>query len=99
MPPYTSVKSLDFEDYPFEIERWEHTCALCDSDESFLDEVIVDDAGARMYVCSDTDYCRQRVALKPTAARRQHDDEAIVPLAANRKPDQTLRRAMSPAPT
>ena len=60
VPPYTSVKSLDFEDYPFEIERWDHACALCVSTESFLDEVIVDDKGARMYVCSDTDYCRER---------------------------------------
>jgi alpha-D-ribose 1-methylphosphonate 5-phosphate C-P lyase len=68
VPPYTSVKSLDFEDYPFEIERWEHTCALCNADESFLDEVIIDDAGARMYVCSDTDYCGSRQADGSRAA-------------------------------
>lgn len=60
VPPYTSVKSLDFEDHPFEIERWEHCCALCGASDSFLDEVIVDDAGARQYVCSDTDYCSTR---------------------------------------
>jgi len=60
VPPYTSVKSLDFEDYPFEIESWEHTCTLCAADDSFLDEVIIDDEGARMYVCSDSDYCRGR---------------------------------------
>jgi alpha-D-ribose 1-methylphosphonate 5-phosphate C-P lyase len=62
VPPYTSVKSLDFEDYPFEIEKWEHRCALCNANDSFLDEVIIDDAGKRMYVCSDTDYCRNRQA-------------------------------------
>lgn len=62
VPPYTSVKSLDFEDYPFEIERWDQACALCASTESFLDEVIVDDKGARMHVCSDTNYCRERQA-------------------------------------
>jgi len=28
--------------------------------ESFLDEMIVDDAGARMFVCSDSDYCQER---------------------------------------
>lgn len=60
VPPYTSVKSLDFEDYPFEIEHWDHRCAICDANDSFLDEVIVGDQGSRMFVCSDTDYCRTR---------------------------------------
>ncbi|MFZ6638300.1 alpha-D-ribose 1-methylphosphonate 5-phosphate C-P-lyase PhnJ [Undibacterium sp. TC4M20W] len=60
VPPYTLVKSLDFEDYPFEIEHWDHRCAMCDANDSFLDEVIVDDQGSRMFVCSDTDYCRTR---------------------------------------
>lgn len=67
VPPYTSVKSLDFEDYPFEIEKWEHTCTLCAADDSFLDEVIIDDEGARMYVCSDSDYCRGRQEVTETA--------------------------------
>jgi alpha-D-ribose 1-methylphosphonate 5-phosphate C-P lyase len=60
VPPYTSVKSLDFEDHPFEIERWEQACSLCGSHDSFLDEIIVDDHGGRQYVCSDTDYCGAR---------------------------------------
>jgi alpha-D-ribose 1-methylphosphonate 5-phosphate C-P lyase len=60
IPPYTSVKSLDFEDHPFEIERWEQCCSLCGSRDSFLDEIIIDDQGARDHVCSDTDYCRGR---------------------------------------
>ena len=62
VPPYTSVRSLDFEDHPFEIEAWEQCCALCGSRESFLDEMIVDDAGQRLFVCSDTDYCESRQA-------------------------------------
>jgi alpha-D-ribose 1-methylphosphonate 5-phosphate C-P lyase len=57
VPPWTPVKSLDFEDHPFTVERWAQTCALCGSGESFLDEVIVDDKGGRIFVCSDTDYC------------------------------------------
>ena len=61
VPPYTEVKSLDFDDYPFEVQQWEENCAICGSDHSFLDEVITDDAGSRMFVCSDTDYCRERV--------------------------------------
>jgi alpha-D-ribose 1-methylphosphonate 5-phosphate C-P lyase len=60
VPPYTSVKSLDFEDHPFEVQRWDQACALCGATESFLDEVVTDDAGGRMYVCSDSDYCGER---------------------------------------
>jgi alpha-D-ribose 1-methylphosphonate 5-phosphate C-P lyase len=64
VPPHTSVKSLDFDDHPFEIETWSECCALCGSKESFLDEMIVDDAGKRLFVCSDTDYCQERQAAK-----------------------------------
>jgi alpha-D-ribose 1-methylphosphonate 5-phosphate C-P lyase len=60
VPSWTRVKSLDFEDHPFTIEKWEQSCTLCSSTESFLDEVIVDDKGGRMFVCSDTDYCERR---------------------------------------
>jgi alpha-D-ribose 1-methylphosphonate 5-phosphate C-P lyase len=60
IPPYTPVRSLDFDDHPFEVQQWQHACALCGSTESFLDEMIVDDAGKRMFVCSDSDYCHER---------------------------------------
>jgi alpha-D-ribose 1-methylphosphonate 5-phosphate C-P lyase len=60
VPPYTKVVSLDFEDHPFDPSKAEHPCALCGSTVSYLDEVITDDAGSRMFVCSDTDYCRAR---------------------------------------
>ena len=60
VPPYTSVKSLDFDDHPFEIETWSESCALCGSKESFLDEMIVDDTGKRLFLCSDTDWCQER---------------------------------------
>ncbi len=60
IPPHTTVRSLDFEDHPFERYRLDGICALCSSNESFLDEVITDDRGGRMYVCSDTDYCETR---------------------------------------
>ncbi len=61
-PPYTRVRSLDFEDHPFEASKANHACALCGATESYLDEVIVDDAGGRMFVCSDTDFCSGRRA-------------------------------------
>ncbi|MEH1935799.1 MAG: alpha-D-ribose 1-methylphosphonate 5-phosphate C-P-lyase PhnJ [Nostoc sp.] len=60
IPPYTKVKSLDFEDHPFTVERWDKVCELCGSTESYLDEVVIDDQGGRMWICSDTDYCNQR---------------------------------------
>ncbi|QOL79630.1 alpha-D-ribose 1-methylphosphonate 5-phosphate C-P-lyase PhnJ [Pseudooceanicola spongiae] len=60
LPPYTEVVSLDFEDYPFQAGRADHDCDLCGADNSYLDEVITDDAGGRMFVCSDTDFCSER---------------------------------------
>jgi len=60
IPPHTSVRSLDFEDHPFEVQRWDGCCGLCGSDRSYLDEIILNDAGERMFVCSDSDYCRAR---------------------------------------
>ncbi|MGB0747295.1 MAG: alpha-D-ribose 1-methylphosphonate 5-phosphate C-P-lyase PhnJ [Magnetospiraceae bacterium] len=62
IPPYTDVHSLDFEDHPFSVQTWDDCCALCGSVESYLDEVITDDTGGRMYVCSDTDFCGDRRA-------------------------------------
>jgi alpha-D-ribose 1-methylphosphonate 5-phosphate C-P lyase len=60
VPPYTRVTSLDFEDHPFEVESWDRECGLCGSRKSFLDEIILDDEGTRLFACSDTDYCRRR---------------------------------------
>ena len=60
VPPYTAVRSLDFEDHPFQPRRAPASCALCGSGESYLDEVVTDDRGTRMFVCSDTDYCGER---------------------------------------
>ena len=60
IPPHTQVQSLDFEDHPFEVQKWEDVCAVCGSGESFLDEIVTDDRGGRMFVCSDTDYCARR---------------------------------------
>ncbi len=37
---------------------------LAVSTHSYLDEVVLDDAGNRMFVCSDTDYCRQQSEAK-----------------------------------
>ena len=60
IPPYTRVKSLDFEDHPFAVQRWNAVCAVCGADNSFLDELVTNDEGARMFVCSDSQYCQER---------------------------------------
>ena len=60
LPPYTSVVSLDFEDHPFEVQEFEKPCGLCGAEGVYLDEVILDNAGGRMFVCSDTDHCEKR---------------------------------------
>jgi alpha-D-ribose 1-methylphosphonate 5-phosphate C-P lyase len=63
VPPYTEVKSLDFEDHPFAVDHPGKPCALCGATDSFLDEVLTDDRGGRLWVCSDSDYCEERRAL------------------------------------
>ncbi len=60
VPPYTSVRSLDFEDHPFHPGRAPHVCALCGATDSYLDEIVTDNAGGRRFLCSDTDYCAGR---------------------------------------
>jgi len=74
IPPHTRVVSLDFEDHPFEIQSFDEPCALCGAEGVYLDEVILDDRGGRMFVCSDTDHCEDRRA----AGHRGHlsPDEA-----------------------
>lgn len=67
VPPWTKVESLAFEDHPFEIQKWNSRCALCGSNASFLDEVITDDRGGRMFLCSDTDYCSRRASTREAA--------------------------------
>jgi alpha-D-ribose 1-methylphosphonate 5-phosphate C-P lyase len=63
IPPYTDVESLGFEDHPFEPQRFEQPCAICGSVGAYLDEVITDDVGGVMFVCSDTDHCQRNVAV------------------------------------
>lgn len=62
IPPYTEVKSLDFDDHPFELPTWDTACAYCGAEDTYLDEVILDDKGGRMFICSDTDHCTARQA-------------------------------------
>jgi alpha-D-ribose 1-methylphosphonate 5-phosphate C-P lyase len=60
IPPHTKVRSLDFEDHPFEVQAFTEPCGLCAATGVYLDEVVLDDRGGRMFVCSDTDHCETR---------------------------------------
>lgn len=60
LPPYTKARSLDFEDHPFYPGRANETCAMCGATDSYLDEIVSDDKGGRIFICSDTDYCESR---------------------------------------
>lgn len=58
IPPYTDVKSIELDDYPFTIEPSEERCCLCGSMDSFLDE-RASEIGDPILTCSDTSYCRE----------------------------------------
>lgn len=76
VPPYTKVVSLDFEDYPFEPMKHEGACSLCGAEDSYLDEIVTDDQGGRMFVCSDSDYCAKRQAGVGSGAALPTTNEA-----------------------
>ncbi|MTI65832.1 MAG: carbon-phosphorus lyase complex subunit PhnJ [Firmicutes bacterium] len=62
VPPYTKVKSLAFEDYPFEVESFEDKeCRLCKATGVFMDELIDEDTKETYYQCNDTSYCLDRL--------------------------------------
>ena len=62
IPPYTDVESLGFEDFPFAPQRFEQPCEICESVDVYLDEVLIDDQGGVMFVCSDTDHCERTLS-------------------------------------
>jgi alpha-D-ribose 1-methylphosphonate 5-phosphate C-P lyase len=84
IPPHTTVVSLDFEDHPFTRYRFDAPCALCGADDSYLDEIVTDDKGGRMFVCSDTDYCESRQAAG------HHGSESVVEPKNPAQDDQPL---------
>ena len=61
VPPYTTVKSIDFEDYPFAIEDLhDKCCRKCGASGVYLDEIIDEESGETYYQCNDTSYCEAR---------------------------------------
>jgi len=60
IPPHTDVVSLAFDDVPFEPENFEgKSCRLCQSTNTYLDEIMDSQTGEKFYQCSDTSYCRE----------------------------------------
>ncbi|WP_456277350.1 alpha-D-ribose 1-methylphosphonate 5-phosphate C-P-lyase PhnJ [Bacillus sp. AK128] len=58
IPPFTDVRPLQFEDYPFEVENFNGlSCHLCGSENVYLDELYDSNTGDKKYQCSDTGYC------------------------------------------
>ncbi|MEE2951943.1 MAG: alpha-D-ribose 1-methylphosphonate 5-phosphate C-P-lyase PhnJ [Pseudomonadota bacterium] len=60
IPPHTRIESLDFEDHPFRVQEFDRPCGLCGATDVYLDEIVTDDRGGRLFACSDTDYCEER---------------------------------------
>ena len=52
-------------------------CAVCGSRDSYLDEVVLDDSGERMFVCSDSHFCADRRAAGHAGPMAGHQLAAL----------------------
>ena len=61
LPPHTKVVSMRFDDVPFKEEDFagKH-CRLCGARHVYLDEIIDEATGEKVYECSDTGFCKKR---------------------------------------
>jgi alpha-D-ribose 1-methylphosphonate 5-phosphate C-P lyase len=74
IPPHTEVQPLSFEDFAFRVEKFHgRRCDRCGSTGTFLDEVVDDETGRRIYSCSDTAFCEK--VCKQNAQRSQGPEE------------------------
>jgi len=70
VPPFTKVEPLAFKDIPFEVEHQAGArCSRCGATDVFLDEIPDEESGGIRWVCSDTDYCDQRLAARGESHR------------------------------
>jgi alpha-D-ribose 1-methylphosphonate 5-phosphate C-P lyase len=71
IPPHTEVTPLEFEDYRFRVEDFNgRRCGRCGSADTYLDEVIDDATGRRVFTCSDTAYCAKARRREACAGRQ-----------------------------
>ncbi len=73
VPPHTDAVPITFDDVPFRVEDFtdpatgrRRLCRRCGADDSFLDEFL-DEAGNRVFQCSDTAYCDMRLERRKAA--------------------------------
>jgi alpha-D-ribose 1-methylphosphonate 5-phosphate C-P lyase len=75
VPPYTRVKSLDFDDHPFRVESFTgRRCAVCGSEGVFLDELYDTATGTKSYRCNDSSWCAARVRSAGQAPQAVKED-------------------------
>ena len=69
VPPFTDVRPLEFEDFPFETEHFDgKSCARCGATDSYLTESPRED-GTKLTVCSDSSYCDDMLAGRKVVDR------------------------------
>jgi alpha-D-ribose 1-methylphosphonate 5-phosphate C-P lyase len=73
VPPYTDVKSLAFDDYPFTTESFAGIeCHLCGAKDVFMDELLDPISGETIFQCNDTSNCLERLNEKEKAEVQGH---------------------------
>jgi alpha-D-ribose 1-methylphosphonate 5-phosphate C-P lyase len=70
VPPWTEVRSLDFEDHPFRPVRAPLACGLGGAAVSYWDEVVLVDRGGRLVGWCDPDHCAERRAAGHIGSER-----------------------------
>ncbi len=61
VPAFSKVKSLGFEDVPFEREDFSNVvCRVCGKLNVFMDELIDEETGETYHQCNDTSYCGEK---------------------------------------
>jgi alpha-D-ribose 1-methylphosphonate 5-phosphate C-P lyase len=69
VPPFTDVRPLEFEDYPFQVEAFPgRACRRCGATDSYLVESPQAD-GSTYSVCSDASYCDDTLAGRQVVNR------------------------------
>lgn len=73
VPPHTQADPITFDDVAFRVETFRDPvtgarpcCRRCGTADSFLDEFL-DDAGTRVFQCSDAAYCDSRLVAREAA--------------------------------
>ncbi len=76
VPPHAQAEPLAFSDVPFRVEDFRDAngrrrrCTRCGCADSFLDE-FMNDAGEKVWQCSDTDWCDTQRARRGQAQRER----------------------------